>query len=121
MHAAVNPRVVPFSIHELDRCTGPYTMCVGLKHPKFVHFAASDSAGTKTKKRKRGKRKTADNNKQARTMQQSKPGATAPTPKCWPIMMPARSPARTVVDLFAGCGGTSYGFRAAGFDKAFDA
>ena len=93
-----NPRVVPFIIHELDRCTGPYTMCVGLKHPKFVHFAASDSAGTKTKKRKRAKRKTAaDHNKQARTMQQSKPGATA------------LSPALTVVDLFAGCGAPAVG------------
>ena len=95
--------MVPFSIHELDRCTGPYTMCVGLKHPKFVDFAPTDSAGTKTKKRKRGKRKTAaDHNKQARTMQQSKPGATALS--------------HTVVDLFAGCGGTSCGFAAAGYN-----
>ena len=38
-----------------------------------------------------------DRTKQARTIQQSKP-------------------TRTVVDLFAGCGGTSCGFRAAGFE-----
>ena len=43
-----NPRVVPFSIHELDRCTGPYTMCVGLKHPKFVDFAPTAAVLSKS-------------------------------------------------------------------------
>jgi GNAT superfamily N-acetyltransferase len=45
---------IPFTTENLDRCTGPYSICIGLKHVHELILKPPTTKKTQKKKRKRG-------------------------------------------------------------------
>ena len=76
---------VPFSLENLDHCTGPYSSCWGLKHVRQISVRAPAKKRRKSKKRKPG---------------QVKRAKTAPsTTSAQPISIPTVEEARAIIDI----------------------